>query len=392
MNKFTPEQIHAYNQKRQEFDLSRIVNTVSPCIAPYNNMYFTTEGHVAPCWLLVGNVETWGPKNSIRDIWFGKQFTEYRENLKKCIFENKCRVCKQKIEADTWPLAMAYDGFSIKEYPTLLELELSNQCNLECVMCEGRLSSGIRKNRDKLPALPMIYDDNFVEQLKEFIPYLEELRFNGGEPFAQKIVYDICMLVSEINPSLRINIATNGTVYNKQVKSILDKCNIHLNISIDSLTKENYESIRINGNFDTLMKNFNIFKEYCHNSNRNLSVMVNPMRTNWWEMPDFVKFTIENKVHLWYNTIHHPENLSIWNLPSSELKVILQTLHPQVEILKSLIIDDPLSCGTWEKFEHFVNKQITNWYNKQLDRETSQAKKFISIKQVKDYFLSPNKI
>ena len=56
-----------------------------------------------------------------------------------------------------------------------------------------------------------------------------------------------------LNPKLKINIATNGTVYNKQVRTILDKCNIHLNISIDSLDKENYESIRINGDFDELM-------------------------------------------------------------------------------------------------------------------------------------------
>jgi MoaA/NifB/PqqE/SkfB family radical SAM enzyme len=379
MNKLTTDQINVYNLKRQEFDKNRVINTTSPCIAPYNNMYFTTEGHVAPCWLLVGNLDTWSPTRSIKDIWFGEKFTNYRNNLKDGVFNNKCRICKQKIEADTWPLAMAYDGFSIKEYPTLLELELSNQCNLECIMCEGRLSSGIRKNRDKLPPLPIIYDDSFVEQLKEFIPHLEELRFNGGEPFAQKIVYDICMLVAELNPNLRINIATNGTVYNKQVRAILEKCNISLNISIDSLEKENYESIRINGNFDDLMANFEIFKNYCHSNNRGLSVMVNPMNNNWWEMPNFVKFTTEHQVNLWYNTIHHPEHLSIWKLSSSDLNVILQTLKPQVEGLKPAENDfsNYVAHGNWEKLNHFVNKQIKNWYDKQINREKEQKKTII---------------
>jgi radical SAM protein with 4Fe4S-binding SPASM domain len=377
MNKLTREEIEAYNNKRKQFDQGREINTISPCVAPYNNMYFTTEGHVAPCWLLVGKLEKWSPTRSIKDIWFGEKFTEYRNNLKEGLFNSECRVCKQKIEADTWPLAMAYDGFTVKEYPTLLELELSNQCNLECIMCEGRLSSGIRKNRDNLPPMPMVYDDSFIEQLKEFIPHLEELRFNGGEPFAQKIVYDICMLVAELNPTLRINIATNGTVYNKQVRAILDKCNIHLNISIDSLDKENYESIRINGDFDELMENFQTFKNYCHDNNRGLSVMVNPMNNNWWEMPNFVKFTIENKVHLWYNTIHHPEHLSIWKLPSSDISVILQTLEPMVEELKPVNTDNYVAYGNWEKLDHFVNKQIRNWYNKQTAREKDQKKVFI---------------
>ena len=377
MNKLTREEIEAYNNKRKQFDQGREINTISPCVAPYNNMYFTTEGHVAPCWLLVGKLEKWSPTRSIKDIWFGEKFTEYRNNLKEGLFNSECRVCKQKIEADTWPLAMAYDGFTVKEYPTLLELELSNQCNLECIMCEGRLSSGIRKNRDNLPPMPMVYDDSFIEQLKEFIPHLEELRFNGGEPFAQKIVYDICMLVAELNPTLRINIATNGTVYNKQVRSILDKCNIHLNISIDSLDKDNYESIRINGDFDELMENFQTFKNYCHDNNRGLSVMVNPMNNNWWEMPNFVKFTIENKVHLWYNTIHHPEHLSIWKLPSSDISVILQTLEPQVDELKPINTDNYVAYGNWEKLDHFVNKQIRNWYNKQTTREKDQKKVFM---------------
>jgi hypothetical protein len=375
MNKLTQEQILKYNSKRTEFDKNRTINTISPCVAPFNNMYFTTEGRVAPCWLLVGHLDTWSTERSIKDIWFGEAFTKYRNNLTNGIFEKDCRVCKQKIEADTWPLAMAYDGFTIKEYPTLLELELSNQCNLECIMCEGRLSSGIRKNRDNLPPLPMVYDDSFVEQLKEFIPHLEELRFNGGEPFAQKIVYDICMLVADLSPNLRINIATNGTVYNKQVQKIMDRCNLHLNISIDSLEKENYDSIRINGDFDILMKNFEKFRNYCQINNRGLSVMVNPMRNNWWEMPNFVEFATENKVHLWYNTIHHPEHLGIWSLPSSDLSVIIQTLELEVDRLRpDPLTDNFTALGNWEKLDHFVNKQIKNWYDKQIKREKDQKK------------------
>lgn len=382
MNKLSQEQVLKYNTKRSDFDKHRVVNTLSSCLAPFNNMYFTTEGRVAPCWLLVGYLDTWSPQKSIKDIWFGEEFNKYRDNLKNGIFENECRVCKQKIEADTWPLAMAYDGFTVKDYPSLLELELSNQCNLECIMCEGRLSSGIRKNRENLPPLPMIYDDSFVEQLKEFIPHLEELRFNGGEPFAQKIVYDICMLVADLNPSLKINIATNGTVYNKQVKKIMDRCNLSLNISIDSLEKENYDSIRINGDFNLLMENFILFRDYCHSNHRGLSVMVNPMRNNWWEMPNFVEFATENKVHLWYNTIHHPEHLGIWSLPSGDLNIIIQTLELEVERLRpDPLTENFIELGNWEKLDHFVNKQLTNWYTKQLEREKNTNNKIIIIKE-----------
>lgn len=370
MTKLSNKAIAEYTLKRQA--TCSTTDTRSPCIAPFNNMYFTTDGNVAPCWLMVGQTDAWEETKSIKQIWNGDNYKILRDNLSNGAFEKACDVCRKKIEADTWPLAMAYDSFSVKEYPTLLELELSNQCNLECIMCEGRLSSGIRKNRDKLPPLPNVYDDDFVEQIKEFIPHLEELRFNGGEPFAQKIVYDICMLVKDLNPNLKITIATNGTVYNKQVRQILDNCNIHLNISIDSLVKENYESIRINGDFELLMKNFIIFKDYCLSNNRILSVMVNPMRNNWQEMSEFVRFTNSHGVHLWYNTIHHPEHLGIWNLSSTELSLIKTTLEEQIDELKP-DDNDFSSLGNWEKYKHFVNNQIADWLEKSKKRIVIQS-------------------
>jgi cyclic pyranopterin phosphate synthase len=325
------------------------------CKAPVNNMYFTVFGTVAPCWLTVGAIDRWSPERSIRDIWFGEHYQRIRDNITNNIFVGKCAECKKDLDNNVWPLAKAYEEFPVREYPSLIELELSNQCNLECIMCSGVLSSGIRKNRDKLPPLPQIYDESFREQLKEFIPHLQELRINGGEPFAQKIVLDICEDVAQLNPGLKVNIATNGTVYNKRVQKILDMCNIHINISIDSLIPERYAEIRINGDLEVLLNNFKIFNKYCKDGNKDLCIMVNPMRQNWDEMVDFVKWTHENQVKLWYNTIRYPEHCAIWNLSTEELKTIYETLKNKLdtEINKRY--------SNYEKIDHLVNHQIRTW-------------------------------
>jgi sulfatase maturation enzyme AslB (radical SAM superfamily) len=217
----------------------------------------------------------------------------------------------------------------------------------------------------------MHYNDNFAEQLKEYIPHLEELRFNGGEPFLHKIVHKICMLVSEINPNLQINMATNGMVYNKRVKEILDKCNIHMNISIDGFTKETYEKIRVNSDWDTLMKNFKIFWKYLIKKNCAPSVMVNPMRNNWWEMKEAVRFANEYKSHLWYNTVHHPSHLALHNLSIEELKDIHRQLKKDLRKLEeenknynsSNTSEDYLDKrkANIGKFQMFVNNQIVGW-------------------------------
>ncbi len=375
MKKLTSKERKKYNKMRRDFDWRQQPNSDSCCNAPYNNMYFTTQGSVSPCWILPGEVEYWTVDRSINDIWFGEKYNTLRHNLQRGVFVDKCEVCYHNIKNQVWPLAMAYDRFGVNEnkYPTLLELELSNECNLECLMCDGNLSSGIRKNRDKLPKLPMHYNDNFVEQLKEYIPHLEELRFNGGEPFLHKIVYKICMLVSEINPKLQINFATNGLIYNKRVKEILEKCDIRMNISIDGFTKETYEKIRVNSDWETLMKNFKIFWKYLLKKNCAPSVMVNPMRNNWWEMKEAVRFANKYKSNLWYNTVHHPSHLALHNLPIEELKDIHRQLKEDVRELEeenkyytsSNTPRDYLEkrMANIGKFKMFVENQVVGWIN-----------------------------
>jgi hypothetical protein len=38
--------------------------------------------------------------------------------------------------------------------------------------------------------------------------------------------------------------------------------------------------------------------------------------------------------------------------------------------------------GNWEKLDHFVNKQISNWHSKQLLREQETNRKVIGIKPI----------
>lgn len=338
----------------------------APCNAPFNNMYFTVTGNVSPCWKLPGFCDKWSEDRSISDIWFGDKFQMYRDALKNFKFPHRCGECKNDINNGIWPLAKAYEKYPVNKYPSLIELELSNQCNLECIMCSGKLSSGIRKNRDKLPPLPQIYTDKFVKEIQEFIPHLTELRFNGGEPFAQKIVLDICDMVANINPDLKINMATNGTVYNKRVKRILEQNNVHINISIDSLDYQRYSEIRINGKLEDVFKNLEIYKKYCIDK-KELSIMVNPMRNNWFEMIDFVKFADKHEVNLWYNTILYPKELAIWNLPSEDLREIYDELRKKLEeYKKNYIIGRKYNINV---AEHLVYNQIRNWL---LDSYTTQ--------------------
>ncbi len=326
------------------------------CNAPFNNMYVQLTGRVGPCWKTQSSTDVWSKDRSLMDIWRGEGFQKYRDALMQDAFIFRCQECKVDMDNGVYPLAKAYEKFPVNNMPSLMEIELSNQCNLECIMCSGLLSSGIRKNRDKLPPLPEIFDASFNEQMREFIPHLTQLRVNGGEPFAQKILLDLLDVVSEVKPDLHVHIATNGTVYNKRVQSILDRCNIYMNISIDSLIPERYEQIRINGSYETLMKNFELFKKYHHDSGKSLSVMVNPMNMNWDEMVSFIPWSTRNRVNIWYNTILYPHHLTIRNLPAEEIGKIVNHMEEESSKLSSY---DPM--GNLPILKNLINL-LRQWY------------------------------
>lgn len=300
----------------------------SICNAPLTNLYFSVDGQASPCWLYFPTVPPrWSPERSIRDIWQGEEFTKVRKALAEDRFIGRCKECEHDILAGDRPLAAAYDfPHPIGEWPSMLELELSNLCNLECVMCHGRLSSKIRKNREQLPPLVSPYDETFVEQVAELAPHLRELRINGGEPLLQPIVFQLTERIGDVAPDLKVTIATNGTVINSKVRRMMERCNIHINLSLDSLVPERYESIRVHSDFAKVMDHFAEFNEYCHANDRTLCVMVNPMRMNWMEMADYVWWCNERDVHLWFNTIREPVDLALHSLPADELDEIRTTL------------------------------------------------------------------
>lgn len=352
------------NEMIKSYYQSRIIdNKKFLCHAPFNNMYFNSTGGISNCWLTFDNSEKYSEDRSLKEIWFGEKFTRLRENIKNFDLTEHCSTCLNYIENrnHTNVLAKAYDNnYPLGDFPTMMEFELSNTCNLECTMCNGFLSSAIRSNRDKLPKLKSPYGEKFVKELEEFIPYLHEARFNGGEPFLIKIYYDIWERITKLNPNCKMVIATNGTVLTKKVKEVLESGNFHINISIDSLIPERYAEIRVNGNLDRVLENFHYFKHYCKLNGRNICVMVNPMRTNWEEMPSFVDFCNVNNVHLWFNTIVHPEDLSIHALEKEELSEIYKSLS-RVRFTKNEFLSDYAFNHNTKLFYNLVNNQIKTW-------------------------------
>jgi MoaA/NifB/PqqE/SkfB family radical SAM enzyme len=332
----SPELLRDYNAARETDDPSLL------CHFPWTTLNFDQWGRATACCYNRTHVLGMYPQDSLESIWFGDRARALRGYIRDNDFSHGCDACMQQIAGrnfhgtrargadrfaskDTialWEDAAGADPRARERMPKVFEFELQNTCNLECVMCWGDLSSAIRKNREKLPALASPYDAEFVRQLEPFLPHLREARFLGGEPFLIALYYDIWERIVALNPALDVVITTNGTVLKDRTKDVLERMNCRIVVSIDSLRKEIYERIRVNARFHEVMHNFRWLLDLVRRKGTSMSIAVCPMTVNWRELPDIVAQCNAWEVHAYFNTLVWPESLSLPALPREELREV----------------------------------------------------------------------
>jgi MoaA/NifB/PqqE/SkfB family radical SAM enzyme len=162
-------------------------------------------------------------------------------------------------------------------------LTLTNRCNLNCLACEAKRYTWEMPRRT-------------VKEIIEFLPYLEYIMWQGGEVFLVDYFEDILVQVRRY-PNLKNLIVTNGTLLSEDLAARLISLPwIVLAISVDGVTRESYENIRRGAKFDTLIKNLRLInsmrKQYSSNMQLHLNVTV--MRSNYFQLLDFVEFAKEH--------------------------------------------------------------------------------------------------
>ena len=306
--KLTAEDLEFYNSNRSE-SISKM-----GCWSPVKNLFIGMRGRIMTCCYNKSYLLGEYPKQSIKDAWFGEKRKELEKSLLEYDFSKGCQSCYEVITAKNIGglTAKKFDYLPLNEtYPTRIDFELSNECNLECKMCRGEFSSSIRKNVEKLPPIPSPYNSDLLLELKEFIPYLHRCHFLGGEPFLIPIYLDIWDLISELNPSIRISVTTNATVLSDRVKKILDKINCDITVSIDSIDERNYAQIRKNANLQKVKNNINYLREYTRRKNTSFGLSACAMTLNAEELVDITEFANQLDCEIFFTRVSYPRELSL---------------------------------------------------------------------------------
>lgn len=260
---------------------------------------------------------------------------------------------------------------TMESMPTVAAIGYDSSCNLMCRTCRDTLCIATGKEAEELDGIT----DMVIDKL---LPEAEFLVLAGdGEVFVSK-AYEKIYNSNKMNDIKYIRILSNGTLFSRnnwEKFAAYKKGKIMLTFSIDAATKETYEKIRRNGNFDILKKNMEFASELRRTgkvSFLRLNFVV--QKQNYQEMVMFVEWAEKlgadavffTKILNWGTfTTEEFKEISMMEedgiTPKRELAQILEN-----PVMKKAIVD----LGTIQYMHDEASEEvIENYYMWELERK-----------------------
>jgi cyclic pyranopterin phosphate synthase len=166
---------------------------------------------------------------------------------------------------------------------TYLRLAVTDRCNLRCQYCMPAHGIDIVDRKELLTFKEMYRITRVLSELG-----VNKVRLTGGEPFVRKDFIKFLEMLSFNDALDEINITTNGALISKHIPKLEELGINTINLSIDSLNKENFAKITRRDVFDEVYETL----EALENSSLNLKLnAVVQSGANTHELIDFIELT-----------------------------------------------------------------------------------------------------
>jgi MoaA/NifB/PqqE/SkfB family radical SAM enzyme len=147
----------------------------------------------------------------------------------------------------------------------------------------------------------MCFQENFSQKMDRRIwetallpvyPHVELVLIQGGEPTILKESKDLVALVSNINPTARFGMMTNGLRFDDYWQQTFAEKGYEVNFSINAATKETHEIINKGSKFDVVCSNLTRLTELRRERGASLDIRLSfvIIPENVHEIADFVEF------------------------------------------------------------------------------------------------------
>jgi len=285
----------------------------------------------------------WIGVTPLLDIWRSAGRGEVAAQLRAGMFPDDCGGCGTEIavegRASSYPVEFDYlERLGDDGWPARIEFNLSNVCNLQCVQCNGDLSSSIRIHREGRPPTPSPYDEAFFEELRPFLHHLARAQFAGGEPFLARENYRAWDLIVDERPGLEVNVVTNATQWSPRVESVLERLPMNLTFSLDGVTPDIYDAVRVGGNVEAVLANVERYRRAVAPANRwatiNFCLMVGTHRG----FADLLRYAEDRDMDVKVQFVRDPPSSSLLSLDPEALIDVLRELEAQQAALLPVLV------------------------------------------------------
>lgn len=259
-----------------------------------------------------------------REETFNYESKRIRENFKSVIFTEQAfdRSYQQSPMFETFEASREH-GITDR-LPIDWHIDLGNECNLACKMCEPRASSVISQKYVKWGLIPQssnanwtqdeISWENFKRSILE-VPNINRLHFMGGEPLLNKRFPELLQFLLDNNlRSISVSFVTNGTIINDTVIQLLTQfrsCDIE--VSIESIS-ENNDYIRQGTNTSIVLNNILYLKSLQTETFR-IVLRPAPQLFSVNNYDKYIRWAWKHKIPIQGIPVMHPDYLQISVLP-----------------------------------------------------------------------------
>jgi radical SAM protein with 4Fe4S-binding SPASM domain len=159
------------------------------------------------------------------------------------------------------------------KYPKNLMVEVTNACNLKCIMCDNR------KMKRKRGFMSLETYNLVLKNAKEIGIEMVGL-YTTGESLLHPQIFDFIKMAKDMGFKY-VYLTTNGIPLNaEKIKKIIESGLDSIKFSIDAATKETYEKLRVGGDFDLLHKNIKMLREIRDREKSKLKIYSSFVLTN----------------------------------------------------------------------------------------------------------------
>jgi len=166
---------------------------------------------------------------------------------------------------------------------TYLRLAVTDRCNLRCQYCMPAHGIEIVDRKELLTFKEMYRITRVLSELG-----VNKVRLTGGEPFVRKDFISFLEMLSFNDKLDEINITTNGALISNYIAKLEELKISTINLSIDSLSSENFAKITRRNVFDEVYKTLEALEKSKLKLKLNAVVQSG---VNTHEIIDFIELT-----------------------------------------------------------------------------------------------------